>query len=192
MPAKVCELRVRNTTAVDVRSSLQPALDYYVQKVLEVPRSGDGTGALLFGTLLLGVSVGSQLATAQNTGRANASAPSVRYPSKGLAELSLPNNVRLDIAVVGDRQSDVRIEIRGEHNWFLGPSEKDVDTQIASLKTFLIESLAEFQPKQTAPVGGVSLVGELERLAALRNSDLINADEYEQAKRALLGSSGAA
>lgn len=190
MPSKVCELRIRNTTADDVRSSLQPALDHYMQKVLLVPQAGDGTGALLFGTLLLGVSTGSQLATARNTGKALERAPSVRYPSKGNAELSLPNNVRLDVAVVGDQQGEVRIMIRGEHNWLLGPSEKDVETQITSLKTFFIESLVEFQPKQATQVRGGGLVDELERLAALRKSDLISADEYEQVKASLLGAHG--
>jgi hypothetical protein len=182
------ERRVRvDDMAVDqAKSALQPALDYWMQNVLEVPKTGDGTGALVVGTLLLGISAGSQLATAQNTGRANESNPSVRHPRKGWAELSLPNRVKLEVTVLDEGQNRPLVVVSGEYNWFLGPSERNVSDQVDSVHAFLEESFADFKPKHEAPGIGSSLVSELEKLSGLRRLGHISQDDFDQAKRVLL------
>jgi hypothetical protein len=186
MPTLERRVRVDDMLVEEAKSALQPALDYWMHNVLEAPKVGDGSGALVVGTLLLGLSAGSQLATAQNTGKANESKPSVRHPRKGWAELSLPNRVKLQVTVIEKGPHEPTVVVSGECNWFLGPSERNVSDQIDSLHAFLDESFSDFKPKSEASRLGSSLVDELEKLSNLRRLGHISHDDFDQAKRVLL------
>ena len=67
-----------------------------------------------------------------------------------------------------------------------------VEEQVAQAQRLAAQwaAAAPTMPPQQQPSGGADLVGELERLAALRDRGVISEDEFAAAKRSLLARDG--